>query len=145
MGGGGKLPTFLTARLETYYNFLILKVARGGQTMKFATEFLAEKPSPELEKQIAVSVFEGTGTAKRAISSRFSDAGVRESSCGDALRGEEAGENEAEPRTARIIPPPPVSVRNMRGLSRVPGPGFPPRPDPGRGSFVFPVRCFRTE
>ena len=108
--------------------------------MEFTTEPLAEKRSSELEKQIAVSVFEGTGTAKRAISSRFSDAGGnRESFCGDALRGEEAGENEAEPRTARIIPPPPVSVRVMRGLSRVPGPGFPSRPDPGCGSFVFPV------
>ena len=85
--------------------------------MEFTTESLAEKRSSELEKQIAVSGFEGLGTAKRAISSRFSDAGGnRESFCGDALRGEEAGENEAEPRTARIIPPPCFSPRHARAF-----------------------------
>ena len=78
--------------------------------MEYEAKSLTEKPSSEFEKQIAVSVFEALGTAKHAISSRFSDAGGRESSCGDALRGEEAGEIEVEARTARIIPPPSVSV-----------------------------------
>ena len=82
--------------------------------MDFTMESSAEKPSSELEKQIAVSVFEGTGTAKRATSCDFSAAGVRESSCGDALRGEETGETEAETRTTCIIPPPCFRLRRAR-------------------------------
>ena len=76
--------------------------------MEYGAKSLAEKPSSELEKLIAVSVRRDFCEARRSGSLSFSGASGPESSGPNALRGEEVADMKVEARTARVIPPPPL-------------------------------------
>ncbi len=76
--------------------------------MEYGAKSLAEKPSSELEKRIAVSVRKDFCEARLPVSLSFSGAGGSESSGPNALRGEEVADMKVEARTARVIPPPPT-------------------------------------
>ena len=90
--------------------------------MEYGTKSSAEKPSSELEKQIAVSVRKGFREAGRSGSLSFSCAGGSESSGPNALRDEEAADMKVEMLTAHIMTPPPYfnieSARAFQGCRR---------------------------
>ena len=74
--------------------------------MEYGAKSLAEKPSSELEKRIAVSVRKDFCEASFPGSLSFSGAVGSESSGPNALRCEEVADMKVEARTARVIPPP---------------------------------------
>ena len=82
--------------------------------MEYGAKSLAEKPSLELEKRIAVSVRKDFYEARRSGSLSFSGAGGSESSGPNALRGEEVADMKIKARLARVIPPPYFNIERVR-------------------------------
>ena len=78
--------------------------------MEYGVKPLAEKPSSDLEKRTAVSVRKDFCEARRSGSLSFSGAGGSESSGPNALHGEEVADVKVEAQSARVIPPPPISI-----------------------------------
>ncbi len=78
--------------------------------MEYEAKSSAEKPSSELEKQIAVSVRKDFCEARRSGSLSFSGAGGSESSGPNALHGEEVADVKVEAQSARVIPPPSIPI-----------------------------------
>ena len=74
--------------------------------MEYEAKLLAEKPSSELEKRIAVSVRKNFCEARRSGSLSFFGADGSESSGPNALRDEEVADMKVEARNSRAIPPP---------------------------------------
>ena len=76
--------------------------------MEYGTKPVAEKPSSELEKRIAVSVRKGFREARRSGSLSFSCAGGSESSDPKVLRVEEVADMKIEARDRPHNTPPPL-------------------------------------
>ena len=87
--------------------------------MECRAKSLAEKPSSELEKRIAVSVRKGFREARHSGFLSFSCAGGPESSGPNVPRGEEFADMKVEMLTAHIIPPPLFQHRACAGTSRL--------------------------
>ena len=76
--------------------------------MECGTKPVAEKPSSELEKQIAVSVWKGFREAKRSGFLSFSCAGRSESSDPNVSRCEEIADMKVEAWDRPYNTPPPI-------------------------------------